>query len=134
MALRTIDLKSYDVSIAITSGTSLGFKADGLTIPNGIHMVATVDEDYATRRQMTAKVRPATVDAKTGAYSKDKKSVSFAFPFLTADGKIVFNSIRVEREMHPLAADGTGDWLNKAAAQVLMSSDAANFWGVGSFD
>jgi len=132
MGLRTIDLKK-DITVTVTDGTSLGFVEDGLSIPNGIHMACSSDVDFLTRKSLTAKVRQPTVNTGTGAFGKDKKSIVIAEPVNVGGGKIVFNTLRIEREIHPVAPEGAAV-LNQIGVQVLSSEAMADFWNMGGLN
>jgi hypothetical protein len=131
MALKNMSLLAA-ATVTASGGTALAFSDDGVSIQNGIHLVVPADTDYQTRRQLTAKYKSPTVDPKTGALSKDKKSLCLAKPVVLTDGRVVLNKISIEREVHPslYAADATE--LNKLGAQLLIDTDTDNFWAVGS--
>jgi len=131
MGLKTMSLLA-GATIAASGGTALGFTDDGVTIANGLHLVVPADADYQTRRQVTVKYRQPTLDAKTGVYVKDKKSISLALPIVLTSGAVVFNTIRIEREIHPSLSAAEALELNKLGAQLLTDSDVENFWAAGS--
>lgn len=131
MGLKTMSL-STGATVTTTGGAALVFADDGVTIPNGVHLVVPADADYQTRRQLTAKYRPPTLDVKTNVYGKDKKSVCLAQPKVLADGKVIFNTIRIEREVHPSLTAAEAEELNKLGAQLLTDSDVSAFWAAGS--
>jgi len=131
MGLKTMSLLA-GATIAASGGTALGFTDDGVTIANGLHLVVPADADYQTRRQVTVKYRQPTLDAKTGVYGKDKKSISLALPIVLPSGAVVFNTIRIEREIHPSLSAAEALELNKLGAQLLTDSDVENFWAAGS--
>jgi hypothetical protein len=131
MGLKTMSLLAA-ATVTTSGGTALAFAEDGVTIQNGVHMVATADADYQTRRQVTAKYRQPTLDAKTATYSKDKKSISLSKPMVLTDGRVVFNTIRIEREVHPSLPAADALELNKLGAQMLTDTDTDAFWAVGS--
>lgn len=131
MGLKTMSL-SASATVATSGGTALVFAEDGVTIQNGLHLIIPADADYQTRRQATVKYRPPTLDAKTATYSKDKKSISLSKPIVLADGRVVFNTIRIEREVHPELAAADAVELNKLGAQLLTDADTDAFWATGS--
>lgn len=131
MALKNMSL-SAGATVATSGGTALAFSDNGVSITNGLQLVVPADTDYQTRRQATVKYRPPTLDNKTGAYGKDKKSISFAIPQVLASGQVVFNTIRLEREVHPSLSAANATELNKIGAQLLTDSDTDNFWATGS--
>lgn len=132
MGLKTMSLIAEPTSITPAGGTALVFAEDGVTISNGLHLIVPADSDYQTRRVVTIKNRPPSLDPKTGSYSKDKKSMSLAQPIVLADGRVVFNTIRIEREVHPSLAASSALELNNLGAQLLVDADVVNFWATGS--
>lgn len=131
MGLKTMSLLA-GATVSSSGGTALVFADDGQTIQNGVHLIVPADADYQTRRQVTAKYRPPTLNATTGVYSKDKKSISLALPLVLTDGRVVFNTIRIEREVHPSLPAVTAEELCKLGAQLLVDADVASFWATGS--
>lgn len=131
MGLKTMSLLA-GATVAASGGSAQVFADDGVTINNGLHLIVPADTDYQTRRQATVKYRQPTLDPKTGSYGKDKKSISYTKPTVLSDGRVVFNTIRIEREVHPTLSAADADELNKIAAQLLTDSDAASFWATGS--
>lgn len=119
-------------TVSTTGGTAQVFSDDGLTIANGVHLIVPNDSDYQTRRQATVKYRAPALDAKTGSYGKDKKSISYALPMVLTDGRVVFNTIRIEREVHPSLSAAAAAELNVIGAQLLCDSDVVSFWATGS--
>lgn len=131
MGLKSMSLLSA-ATVSASGGTALVFADDGVTIPNGVHLVIPADADYQTRRTVTAKYKAPTIDVKTGSYGKDKKSISLTLPMVLSTGQVIFNVIRIEREVHPSLATASVDELNKLAAQMLFDTDVTNFWATGS--
>jgi hypothetical protein len=131
MGLKNMSLLAV-ATVTATGGTPLVFADDGVTITNGLHLVVPADTDYQTRRQVTAKYRPPTLDPKTNAYSKDKKSLCLARPVVLADGRVIFNTIRLEREVHPSLSAAEALELNNLGSQMLTDADVAAFWATGS--
>lgn len=131
MGLKNMSLTA-SATIAVTGGSALAFVEDGVSIQNGVHLVVPGDTDYQTRRQITAKSKAPTIDAKTNTYGKDKKSISLTLPQVLSTGGIVFNVIRIEREVHPSLAASSVVELNKLAAQLLVDADTDAFWSTGS--
>lgn len=119
-------------TMSTTGGTALACVDNGVTIANGVQLVVPADADYQTRRQMTAKYKPPTLDPATGQYGKDKKSISYVIPIVLTTGRVVFNTIRVEREVHPSMSAANLTDMNKIGAQLLIDSDTDNFWAAGS--
>lgn len=131
MALKNMSLLA-GATISATGGTALAFAEDGQSIQNGVHLIVPADTDYVTRRQITAKVRLPVLDAKTGVYGKDKKSITLVLPMTLATGQVVFNTMRIEREVHPTLAAATAVEMNKLGAQLLSDTDLDSFWATGA--
>jgi len=132
MGLKTMSLVAETSGITAADGSALVFAEDGVTISNGLHLIVPADADYQTRRVVTIKNRPPTLDPKTGSYSKDKKSICLAQPVILADGRVIFATIRLEREAHPSMTAAEVLELNNLGAQLLVDADAAGFWATGS--
>jgi hypothetical protein len=131
MGLKTMSLLAT-ATVSATGGTALAFADDGVSISNGLHLIVPADADYQTRRQATVKYRQPTVDVKTGVYSKDKKSVCLALPKVLSTGQVVFNTIRIEREVHPSLSAAEALELCNLGAQLLVDADVVAFWANGS--
>lgn len=131
MGLKTMSLLA-GATVSASGGTALAFSDDGVSISNGVHLVVPLDTDYQTRRQATAKVKQPTLDPKTGVYGKDRKTLSLTVPMVLPDGKVVFNVVRVEREVHPSFSAANALELNKLGAQLLVDADCADFWAAGT--
>lgn len=130
MGLKTMSLLS-GATVSATGGTALAFIDDGVTIQNGVHLTVPATADARIRETATAKYKPSQVNAD-GSMTKDRKTISFAIPIVTAAGKIVYNTIRVEREVHPEFSAANCTNLNGLGAQLLIDSEVANFWLAGS--
>lgn len=131
MGLKNMSLLT-GATVSASGGSALAFADDGVTIQNGLHLIVPADADYQTRRQVTAKYRPPTLDSKTNSYGKDKKSLTLAKPVVLSDGRVVFNTIRIEREVHPSVSAADALDLNVLGAQLLTDSDVTSFWATGS--
>jgi hypothetical protein len=132
MALKNMSL-SPDATVGITAGAeTFSFIDDGVTIQNGLHLVDKLDANYQERRQITVKNRPSVVDAKTGAWGKDKKTITLVRPVILTSGQIVFNTLRLEREVHPSSDAGMVAEMLTLGAALLVGPDVGDFWSVGS--
>lgn len=131
MSMRTMSLLAA-ATVAATGGTALVFADDGITIPNGVHLIVPADADYQTRRTATAKFRQPVLDPKTGLYGKDKKMITFTKPRVLSSGQVVFDLIRIEREMYASATAAECAEMNNIGAQLLVDADTAGFWATGS--
>lgn len=131
MGLKSMSLLS-GATVSASGGTALAFADDGQSIQNGVHLIVPADADYQTRRQATAKYRPPVLDTKTGQYGKDKKSICLAKPQVLTDGRVIFNTIRIEREVHPSLSAADAAELCALGAQLLVDADVTSFWATGS--
>lgn len=131
MSLKTMTLAT-GATLGVTGGTPIVFAENGVTIPNGLQLMVPADADYQTRRVCTIKNRPPTLNAKTGVYGKDKKSMSLSLPMVLTDGSVVFNTVRIEREVHPSLSAANALELIKLAAQMFFDDDCTAFWANGS--
>lgn len=131
MGLKNMSLLT-GATITPSGGTALAFADNGISIQNGVQLIVPADTDYQTRRQVTAKVKQPIVDTKTGAYGKDRKSISLTKPMVLSDGKVVFNVVRLEREVHPSLPAADALELNKLGAQLFVDADLVDFWANGS--
>lgn len=131
MALKNMSLLE-GTSLGTSGGTAITLTDTGVSVPGGIQLIVSEDTDYQTRRTVTAKYRPATINVATGQYGKDKKSLVFVEPVLLSDGRVVFNTLRLEREVHPSTPAATVADYNVIGAQLLFRADATGFWTNGS--
>jgi hypothetical protein len=131
MGLKSMSLLA-SATVAASGGTALAFADDGVSIQNGLHLIVPADADYQTRRQVTVKYRPPTLDSKTNTYGKDKKSICLAQPVVLSSGQVVFNTIRIEREVHPSLSAAEALELANLGAQLLTDADVLAFWATGS--
>jgi hypothetical protein len=131
MSLKNMTLKTGASAVAPTGGTDMVYADDGVTIQNGLHLIVPATADYSLREQCTAKFRPPVLQAD-GSYTKDKKTMSLAFPFVLASGKTVYSVVRCEIEVHPEVPSADALDYKYLGAQAFSSDDTANFWAVGS--
>lgn len=130
MSLLTLNLP-IGATIGATGGTATAFANDGATVVNGLHLIVPTDTSYITRRNLTAKVKKATVQ-KDGSLSKIKRNMSYVVPFTLASGVTVYNVMRVELDIHPEAEATLRSQLLNVGALLLTDSDTVDFWTVGS--
>lgn len=130
--IKTMTVKS-GATMAPTGGTDLVFAPTGVTIQNGCELTVPAVTTYAARPKATVKYRPPVL-LGDGTYQKDKKSFVYSVPRTLASGAIVYDVIRIEREVHPETSAANALDMNIIAAQALTDSEAANFWAAGSLD
>lgn len=130
MSVNNLSIMSGATGIAVTGGTSTDYVADGIVIPSGVHVSVPADADFRTRRSMTFKAKMPTL--VNGEYSKLKLSAVYVKPQILMSGKVVFNLIRIEREIHPELDLADATEFNLVGAQMLCDPETTNFWAAGS--
>lgn len=134
MGLKNLVIKDGGL-VATTSGSTVSFVEDGVTVPGGLHLITqdTLSQSGMPNYSITARNRAAVLDQKTGQFGKAKRSISVARPFvLPGVGRIVFNTIRIELEIHPLTELIDQDQLRDYATQVILGTNADDFFRYGS--
>lgn len=130
MGLRNMVIKT-GATLGVTGGTDMTFVDDGVTVPNGLHIAVPATADYRIRENATYRYTPPTLQ-KDGTYLRDSKSVSYTVPMILASGKVVNNTVRIERVAHPEMSAANQKKLLEDALQLAFDSDTANFWSAGS--
>lgn len=132
MGLKNMSINIGGV-IANTGGTAKVFADDGVTVPNGVHLVVPATVDFRVRESATFRYRPPALQSD-GTWSRGKFLVSITAPKLLA-GTItrhVNNVFRLEADIHPESTLTEQQDLRKLAAQLLFDTDTDNFWVSGS--
>lgn len=122
---------SAGATISATGGTAVNYTPNGITIQNGIQLIDAAITDYRIRPTLTLKVKAPVLD-KDRVYSKDRKSMLLVEPVLLASGRVVFNLLRIEREVHPETTAANTLSFNTKGAQLLTDADFTSFWSAGS--
>lgn len=130
MGLKSMSLLA-NATVSASGGTALAFAPNSASIANGLQLMVPSDVDYQTRRMVTAKCKLPSLNTKTGAYGKDRKSLCLALPIVLTDGTVVFSTIRIEREVHPSQSAASVLEMNNLGAQMLIDADTAGFWATG---
>jgi len=133
MGLKTMSLLDNATSTA-TGGTALTFATNGVGIPSGTQLVATSDSDFQTQRILTAKVKTAVLDPRTGRYGKGKKSLSLSLPQVNEDGSVIFNVWRLEEDVHPSVTAAVRENMRQIISQLVTDTDMDAFWATGSVE
>ena len=131
MPLRSMVIKAAGTN-SVAGGTDMTFAPDGITIPNGVHLIVPAVSDFLVRPQLTVKYRPPALS--NGKYGKAKLSMSFTIPSILADGSMNFDVLRLEREVHPETAAAVALDFNNIGAQLLYDPDVTNFWATGDLN
>jgi hypothetical protein len=133
MSIKNAVVKTGATAVTMTGGSDQTFGPNGVVIPSGIQVADVNQADFRIRRQLTFKNRVPTLSA-LGEYSKDKKSCTITQPKILANGKTVFNLIRIEREVHPESTAAEALDLLMVAAQAVSDADFTAFWTAGSLE
>lgn len=112
-------------------GTATTFSPDGFEIKGGTHQADPSATDLRTQRTLTTKNRPARI-MTDGEWSKAKRSATFTFPKILANGKTVFPLCRMELEPHPEQTQAEVDAMVSAMALAASDPDFTSFWRTGN--
>jgi hypothetical protein len=118
-------------TVSATGGTAVTYGSDGKTITNGCHVVDIASTDFLSQAQMTLSSKNPTVNTD-GSMTKLKRKVVLVEPFVDSKGKVQYDLIRIEREVHPESIAAKALDLNKKGAQILTDSDFTSFWSTGA--
>jgi hypothetical protein len=114
-----------------TGGSDKTFTNDGVVIPSGIHIANAGQADFRIREHVAIRNRNPSLNGN-GAWSRDRKAITYTVPKLLADGTYVNNVIRIEREVHPESTAAEALDLNMVGAQLLTDADFTAYWTSGS--
>jgi len=112
-------------------GSDVTFDLTGEQVANGVVLGNMDEEDFFSREKLYATVRMPALQGD-GEYSKQKNSVRIVRPATLASGKVVYNLIRIETEVHPESGVAEVDNLLTMGMSLINSSDAELFWHSGS--
>lgn len=112
-------------------GTNITFEATGETIANGVVCANGAETDFFAREKLYAVSRMPSLGAD-GDFTKQKSSLRIVRPSTLASGKVVYNLIRIEVEVHP--EDGATEVANlrNLGVAALESSDLDEFFEAGA--
>lgn len=119
-------------TLSATGGTAKTFTGDGVTVANGKHFQDASVADYRERPSLTAKVRQPVYNKSDKSFTKGKKSLTLADPFVDSLGGVQYPLIRIELEDHPEMSEADIDALLNRGAQTLFDSDFVSFWKTGN--
>lgn len=118
-------------TISASGGTAQSFVPDGVEVKNGVHLVDSSVADFRTRPSLTAKTNQPTT-LPDGSFSKDKRVMTYAEPFIDSKGNVQYNYIQVVRRIHPESPASRGTDLLTKGAQLCVDTDFTAFWALGS--
>lgn len=131
MPLSSLIVKRGATAMTPTAGTDVTFTPDGVVVTRGVHVADASEADFRIRQSMMFQNRNPALNSD-GTYTKDKKVCTITKPKILATGKVVFNVLRIEREIHPESTAAEALDFNMLGAQVLSDSDVTAFWASGS--
>lgn len=130
MSLQNASILS-GATVSASGGTAQNFVPDGLEVKGGIHIVDSSVADFRIRPAITAKsAQPVTLP--DGTFTKDKRVITLAEPFIDSKGVVQYDYLKIERRMHPESPAAKGVSLLTKGAQLCVDADFANFWALGS--
>jgi hypothetical protein len=105
----------------------------GESVANGVVLANGAESDFFAREKMYATSRMPVLGSD-GEFTKQKSSLRIVRPSVLASGKVVYNLIRIEIEVHP--EDGATEVANLRALglSALNSSDFDEFFEAGAID
>jgi hypothetical protein len=112
-------------------GSAITFDSTGETVANGVVCHNSAESDFFAREKLYATSRMPSLGSD-GEYSKLKSSLRIVRPSTLASGKVVYNLIRIEVEVHP--EDGATEVANlrTLGLAALNSSSLDDFFESGS--
>jgi hypothetical protein len=120
-------------SYAPTGGAAISFDRTGESIANGVVLGNMSEADFFAREKLYATSRMPALQGD-GEYSKQKVSIRIVRPMTLASGKVVYNLVRVETEIHPEATAAEGVNLRSLGLSALSDTDLSSFWSAGSLN
>lgn len=115
---------------APTGGTDITFSLTGERVANGIVTANMAESNFFAREKVYQTVRMPVL-MPDGDFSKMKTSLRIVRPATLPSGKVVYNIVRVEQEIHPLTPTEAAN-LRSLAIGALADADFTQFWEAGS--
>jgi hypothetical protein len=112
-------------------GSTITFDSSGEEVANGICCINVAESDYYAQEKLYAVSRQPAVGSD-GEFTKRKVSLRIVRPSTLTSGKIVYNLIRIEVEVHPEDGVTESDNLRSLGMSALNSSSLDNFFDAGS--
>lgn len=113
-----------------TGGTDITFSLTGERVANGIVTANMAESNFFAREKVYQTVRMPVL-MPDGDFSKMKTSLRIVRPATLPSGKVVYNIVRVEQEIHPLTPAEAAN-LRSLAIGALADADFTQFWEAGS--
>jgi hypothetical protein len=112
-------------------GSSITFDANGESVANGVVCQNSAETDYFAREKLYATSRMPSLGTD-GEFTKQKASLRIVRPSTLTSGKVVYNLIRIETEVHPEDGATEVSNLRSLGMAALNSSDLDDFFEAGS--
>lgn len=131
MSVDNLALNEGGTFNAPTGGSTTTFNPNGETVANGVVSHNDSEADFYAREKLYAVTRQPAVGSD-GEYTKMKNSLRIVRPSTLASGKVVYNLIRIELEVHPEDGSAEAQNLISLGTSALNSADAEDFFLFGS--
>lgn len=131
MSVDNCTFKKDATAITMTGGTDIVYTETGVSVPGGINVANAAQVDFRIRENISFKSRNP-VKAVDGSWSKAKRTITALFPKIVASGDTVYNLVRIELEAHPEVTAAELANMKFQGAQLLGSTEVANFLATGS--
>jgi hypothetical protein len=114
-----------------SGGTDITFVASGESVANGVVVINEDEADFYAREKIYATARPPVVGSD-GEFTKQKVSFRIVDPGVLASGKMNFDLLRIELEVHPENGNTEADKLVNLGIAALNSADLQSLFRYGS--
>jgi hypothetical protein len=131
MSIKDCSLNNDVTALTPVGGVALPFEEDGQEVKSGIHLHAPSITDFRVRPNITVKNRNPVLLAD-GTYTKAKRWMTVVIPKELTSGKITFNLVRIEIEVHPESTVAETDNIAFLGAQLCSDADFQTFIRTGS--
>lgn len=112
-------------------GSAITFDATGESVANGIVCHNASETDFFQREKLYATSRQPAIGSD-GDYTKMKNSLRIVRPSTLTSGKVVYNLIRIELEVHPEDGATEVSNLRTLGLAALNSTSLDDFFESGS--
>jgi len=112
-------------------GTAITFDATGEQVANGIVCANAAETDYFQREKLYGTSRMPSLGSD-GDYTKQKSSLRIVRPLTLASGRVAYNLIRIEIEVHPESASTEVSNFRSMGMAALNASGLNDFFEAGS--
>lgn len=114
-------------------GSNITFELTGKSVANGVSCHNMGETDFFQREELVATSRMPS-KGTDGEYSKQKSSLKIVRPDTLASGKVVYNLIRIDIEVHPETGVTEVGNLRSLGMAALNAAGLNNFFENGSLN